>query len=108
MANTGQNITNTRQLLQRNNIHAKTAIVVQKPYMERRAYAAFRKQWPELEITVTSPQLSFAAYPTKTIFGDKQITRDFVINVMLGDLQRIREYPSKGFQIPQQVPGDVW
>ena len=27
---------------------------------------------------------------------------------MVGDLQRIREYPAKGFQIPQDIPDDVW
>jgi hypothetical protein len=27
---------------------------------------------------------------------------------MVGDLQRIREYPARGFQIPQDIPDDVW
>ena len=27
---------------------------------------------------------------------------------MVGDLQRIKEYPSKGFQIPQDIPDEVW
>jgi hypothetical protein len=31
-----------------------------------------------------------------------------VINAMVGDLQRIRLYPAKGFQIPQEIPEDVW
>ena len=28
--------------------------------------------------------------------------------LMVGDLQRIRIYPAKGFQIPQEIPEDVW
>lgn len=32
----------------------------------------------------------------------------FIINIMVGDLQRIRVYPAKGFQIPQDIPEDVW
>ena len=27
---------------------------------------------------------------------------------MVGDLQRIRLYPSKGFQISQDIPNEVW
>ena len=27
---------------------------------------------------------------------------------MVGDLQRIRIYPALGFQIPQEIPDDVW
>jgi hypothetical protein len=27
---------------------------------------------------------------------------------MVGDLQRLRVYPEKGFQIPQEIPADVW
>jgi hypothetical protein len=31
-----------------------------------------------------------------------------VINVMLGDLQRIKYYPQYGYSIPQDIPQDVW
>jgi hypothetical protein len=27
---------------------------------------------------------------------------------MVGDLQRIKIYPEKGFQIAQEIPDDVW
>ena len=27
---------------------------------------------------------------------------------MIGDLQRIRVYPERGYQIPQEIPDDVW
>ena len=27
---------------------------------------------------------------------------------MVGDLQRIREYPARGFQVAQDIPDDVW
>lgn len=27
---------------------------------------------------------------------------------MVGDLQRIKEYPIKGFQIQQEIPSNVW
>jgi hypothetical protein len=31
-----------------------------------------------------------------------------VISIMVGDLQRIRLYPARGFQIEQQIPERVW
>lgn len=100
--NTGENILFTQQLLKERNLDPHTFIVVQKPYMERRTYATFKKQWPGKEFTVTSPQISFEEYPTGEIPLEK------VINIMVGDLQRIKIYPEKGFQIPQEIPDDVW
>jgi uncharacterized SAM-binding protein YcdF (DUF218 family) len=99
--NTGENVDLSRRLLARRGVHPKKAIVVQKPYMERRAYATFGKRWPELEVIVTSPRLDFDAYPTEVI------TRDEVIHIMVGDLQRILLYAEKGWQIPQEVPAEV-
>ena len=51
---------------------------------------------------VTSPQISFEDYP------NQEISEREVIGIMVGDLQRIRLYPAKGFQIPQEIPHDVW
>ncbi|MFL5811035.1 MAG: YdcF family protein, partial [Flavisolibacter sp.] len=44
----------------------------------------------------------FEAYPTR------EFPMDTVINIMVGDLQRIRIYPDKGFQVYQEIPDDVW
>lgn len=100
--NTGENIRFSRQLLADQGITAQRIILVQKPYMERRAYATFMNFWPGIELIVTSPPISFAEYPTA------QLSQETVINIMVGDLQRIREYPAKGFQIPQPLPPEVW
>ena len=100
--NTGENILFTQQLLQKENLAPKRFIVVQKPYMERRSFATFKKHWPEKELIVTSPQLSMQAYPTA------EITLEEVIHIMVGDLQRIKVYPEKGFQIQQEIPKEVW
>jgi hypothetical protein len=70
--------------------------------MERRALATFEKAWPGKQFVVTSPQISFEDYPTDGI------TPEQVINIMLGDLQRIKIYPEKGFQTYQEIPPDVW
>jgi uncharacterized SAM-binding protein YcdF (DUF218 family) len=44
--NTGENILFTQQLLTQKNLDPQSFIVVQKPYMERRSYATFKKHWP--------------------------------------------------------------
>lgn len=99
--NTGENILFSRDLLYQRGIYPKKIIAVQKPYMERRTYATIKKIWPEIEVLVTSPHLSFEAYPTN------EITIERVINTMVGDLQRIMLYPDRGFQIYQEVPAEV-
>lgn len=101
--NTGENIQFTHELIKKNNIPSKKIIIVQKPFMERRAYATFMKQWPEknTEIYLSSPQINFEYYPNDTI------TKDNLINAMVGDLERIITYPDKGYQIAQEIPDNV-
>ena len=99
--NTGENIRFTRKLLVTRGIKVQSIIAVQKPYMERRAFATIRKQWPEVEVRVSAPLLNFEDY------GSADIPIDEVIHIMVGDLQRIMEYPRLGFMSPQAVPEDV-
>lgn len=100
--NTGENILFTQKLLQEKKLDLQSFIVVQKPYMERRSYATFKKHWPDKKLLVTSPQIFFEDYPIEEIPIEK------LINIMVGDLQRIKLYPGKGFQIFQDIPGEVW
>jgi uncharacterized SAM-binding protein YcdF (DUF218 family) len=100
--NTGDNILFTQALLTEKNLDPESFIVVQKPYMERRSFATFKKHWPGKKVLVTSPQISFEQYPTESISLEK------VIQIMVGDLQRIKLYPKKGFQIYQEIPTEVW
>lgn len=100
--NTGENIEFTKSLLEKEGITADTFILVQKPYMERRAYATFKKRWPEKEAILSSPPVSYEEYP------NDEISKDEMIHIIVGDTQRIKLYPEKGFQIPQEIPEDVW
>ena len=104
--NTGENILFTKQLLAEKLIDPQQFILVQKPYMERRSFATFRKMWPEKEVLVTSPRVSFDDYLSGYV--NEELSKDDVISIMVGDLQRIKLYAEKGFQIHQQVPPDVW
>jgi uncharacterized SAM-binding protein YcdF (DUF218 family) len=104
-SNTGDNIRFTKQLLADLSLDPQSFILVQKPYMERRSYATFRKLWPDKKATVTSPQIPFEEY-LRTYSNNALSTAD-VVSIMVGDLQRIRLYPAKGFQIEQEIPVDV-
>jgi hypothetical protein len=104
--NTGENVLFTKQLLAEKGLDPQTFIVVQKPYMERRSYATFKKVWPEKQVRVTSPRVSLDEYLRDC--SHDTLSPDDVIGIMVGDLQRIRLYPAKGFQVHQDVPDDVW
>jgi uncharacterized SAM-binding protein YcdF (DUF218 family) len=104
--NTGENVLFTKQLLAEERIDPQKFILVQKPYMERRSFATFRKLWPEKDVLVTSPQVSFGEYLDG--YANKVLSKADVISIMVGDLQRIKLYPGKGFQIHQEIPHEVW
>lgn len=102
-SNSGENVLFSAQRIQELGLSFKRFILVQKPYMERRAYATFMKQWPMPveHVSVTSTKHRFDDY-----FTD-EIDLFTVIEAMLGDFERIKNYPSKGFQIEQPIPHDV-
>jgi uncharacterized SAM-binding protein YcdF (DUF218 family) len=104
--NTGENVRFTRQLLADRQLDPASFILVQKPYMERRAYATFRKMWPEKAVQVTSPKVGFRDYLAR--HTNAALSAADVIGIMVGDLQRIRLYPARGFQIAQEIPDAVW
>lgn len=104
--NTGENVRFTRELLERRGLQPRSFILVQKPYMERRTFATFKKVWPEPHIVVTSPQVSFDDY--LAYYSHDTLPQDEVVHIMVGDLQRVKLYAEMGFQIPQEIPADVW
>jgi uncharacterized SAM-binding protein YcdF (DUF218 family) len=96
--NIGENIRFSRAMAGR---HIRRVIIVTKPQTQRRAYATVRAQWPEVRALVTAPLTRFddqpvEAYPLQSL-----------IHEMVGDVQRMAEYPAKGFQIAQSIPRSV-
>ncbi|MDQ3212345.1 MAG: YdcF family protein [Acidobacteriota bacterium] len=104
--NTGENILFTRDLLAARELAPRTFILVQKPYMERRSFATFRKLWPDRDVIVASPKVTLDDYLAR--YSNDALSEDEVICIMVGDLQRIRVYPERGFQIRQDMPPEVW
>lgn len=99
--NTGQNITKSKAALAAAGVTVTSVMLIAMPYMQRRAYATCRKLWPEVQVVCASQPLEFDDY-VKTI-GDEVL----VTNMLVGDLQRVIEYPALGFAIEQEVPEDV-
>ena len=89
--NTGENVIFTKRLLEEKGLDPQRFIVVQKPYMERRSYATFKKMWPGKDLIVTSPRVSLDEYLAH--YTHESLSADDVIGIMVGDLQRIRVYP---------------
>ena len=99
--NTGENVVFTRALLEERGIVPARVIAVQKPYMERRTHATFQARWPGLDVIVTSPRLGLDEYVAGSV------SRDDVLHIMVGDLQRLWLYAEKGWSAPQPVPAEV-
>lgn len=100
--NTGENIVFSWKILQKMQINPSVLLIVHKPYMIRRAWATAKKHLPEISISTTAPQISYLNYP------NKNITKIDVINIMVGDLQRLQIYPARGYQVPVSIPPEVW
>ena len=99
--NTGDNIEFTRKLLEDNNIQVASLMLISRPYQQRRAFATCKKLWPGIDVVCASRPLPLDAY-VATI-GDP----DRVINMLVGDTQRITVYAECGFAIEQPMPAGV-
>ncbi|MFC0866323.1 YdcF family protein [Sphaerimonospora cavernae] len=99
--NTGENIQFTRRLLASQGVHPASIMLITRPYQQRRAFATCKKLWPEPEVICASRPLPLEEYVAS--IGDTAR----VINMIVGDTQRITEYPKQGFAIPQEMPDEV-
>ena len=102
--NTAENILFTRKMLADRPI--RRIIGIHKPFMERRLFAAMGVYWPEMDCIVTSPQVSIEEYIRLSEAQGLDDKR--VIEVLVGDFQRIDAYAKRGYQIPQHIPEPVW
>jgi uncharacterized SAM-binding protein YcdF (DUF218 family) len=99
--NTGQNIAFTRDLLADSGESVGSVLLISKPYMERRAFATCQKIWPDVRVLCASEPIGLAGYIDG--IGDARL----VLEMLVGDLQRVIAYPGLGFAIEQHVPDDV-
>lgn len=104
-SNSAENILFTQRKLAELGLPHEKIIAVHKPFMERRLYAALKVYWPEVEAVLTSPQLDLDEYIRNSVA--QGLSEQTVIDVIVGDFQRIEVYAEKGYQIPQFIPPRV-
>ncbi|EOX3952599.1 YdcF family protein [Vibrio alginolyticus] len=101
--NSGENVRFTEQRLKEEGKQCSSFILVQKPFMERRAIATFEKQWqsPYTQLQVSSAALPFFEY----INEDMPLM--MVLEALMEDFSRVKSYPEIGFQTEQNIPQQV-
>lgn len=98
--NTGDNFRFSKKLIENLKLDIKSCIIVCKPYDEKRAYATFKKIMPEYDGIVYSENISCEEYYQK--YGNEWV------NVLVGDIQRMKIFYEKGWQIKMDIPQNVW
>lgn len=102
--NTAENITHCVKLLQTRGIRSKTIILIHKPYMTRRFYATASAYWPDPQpaLFVTGFSMSLREFYEydKSVYGGE----GRMIALMIGDYERTKEYPKRGWMTVQDIP----
>ena len=95
--NLGENVRFSRDLL----AAAGTVTFLTKPSTVLRLKLTIEAQWPDIEAHVSCPRIKFPEDVCNVIgvLG--------VINEMVGDVQRIQQYPKLGYQVPHTLPPNV-
>ena len=104
--NTKENIDFMREIFEKQGIPHDHVLGVHQPFMERRIVAALGIYWPELNFTVTSPQVTIPEYLVSA--KEQGMTENASISVIVGDFQRIDLYAKLGYQTPQEIPEEAW
>ena len=104
--NTKENIEFTRTLLEEKGIPHGRILGVHQPFMERRITAAMGVYWPDLDFSVTSPQVSIPEYLRRA--REQGVSENASVSVIVGDFQRMDLYAQKGYQLPQNIPEEAW
>ena len=97
--NTAENITRSRPLLEPFGI--RSLILVAKPNMLLRGQVTAAANWPGLRTSRIGARVSFA-----TDLAPGRSLRD-LINEVVGDAERLRLYPARGWHAPVVIPPEV-
>lgn len=97
--NIGENVVFARRALRERDV--RRAVFVTKPQTQRRVWATVRRQWPQIECAVTAPRADLMAQA----IDEEGLAR--LVAEMVGDVQRLIEYPAAGFQAPVEIPREV-
>ncbi|GAA1876211.1 YdcF family protein [Myceligenerans crystallogenes] len=100
--NTAENVEYSRRVLAERGIEVGSVMFVTKPYHQRRVHATCAVVWPEVQAYCVSPPMPLDDYVSS--IGDV----DRVIDMLVGDTQRLTVYAERGFiAAGQDMPGPV-
>ena len=99
--NTAENLRFARELLSERGIRPRNIVLAVKPFMRRRVWAHMVVEWPEMPATLASQEMTLDDYFTS------ELTPQKIVNIMMGDLQRIWIYARRGWSAPQRLPIEV-
>lgn len=102
--NTSENFQFVKQLIQKNKMPIKSCLIVGRPYVEKRSYAVLKKVMPEQKEIIVSENVSCEEYFNRY----KGARKREEISVLVGDIQRMKVYAEKGWQIEVEMPENVW
>ena len=100
--NTSENFWLTEELIRRLGLKFSSFILVSKPYQERRTYATGLKRWPDRVLVVSSQRVTYDEYLQNGIPPTR------ILSMMVGEVQRIRQYADEGYLVAQHIPDLVW
>ncbi len=104
--NTIENFQYTKQLIENKKLDINSIIFVCRPYVEKRTWACFKKYMPEYKGIITSESISCKNYMLN--YEIPNVSKDTWINVLVGDLQRMKIYAERGLQEKVIIPDNVW
>jgi len=104
--NSGENFEFVNKIIEKNNLNINSFLLVHKPYMERRAYATFKRVNPTKKCCITSQVISIVEYFKQ--YEDTEVSSKEIINNIVGDFQRVKVYGENGWQIKQEIPDEMW
>ncbi|WP_227984358.1 YdcF family protein [Nocardia spumae] len=99
--NTAENIDFSHALLRESGRRVDSVMLICRPYQQRRGYATCRKRWPDVDVICGSLPESMERYIER--IGDTV----GVIDMLVGDTQRVWRYAAEGWAIDQDVPDTV-
>lgn len=102
--NTSENFKYVKKLIEEKNLPIKSLLIVGRPYVERRSYACLKKIMPEYKGVLASEEVSCEAYFSRY----EGVIKKEEISVLVGDVQRMKVYAEKGWQIEVEMPDQVW
>lgn len=98
--NTAENVIRSRLVLEKAQIVVKRLLVIQKPFMSLRALLTTQHHWPGIVVGVAHEEIAFEAYL-------KRYGRASLVDIIVGDTQRVISYAQRGFFASAEIPRAV-